>query len=300
MTTEQLPATVGSFLTAHGISHRILVALKHTPNGILKNGISVRTNEVLAEGDCLSIRLTQETPNEHIPPWHHPLDILYEDEDLMIINKEAGIPVHPSQGHYKTTLANALAGYFSAQQQPFIFRAVNRLDKDTSGVILIAKNRLSSAILSSMAAQHQLNRFYTAIVTGKTNESGTICLPIARKEASVIERCVDLQHGEYACTHFKRLAYCPETDCSQLLLKLETGRTHQIRVHLKAIGHPLPGDFLYHPDFHLIGRQALHSWHLHFAHPITGAKLSITAPLPSDFSFFKPLCRELSDAALFS
>lgn len=265
----------------------------------MKNGTPIRTNEVLTEGDCLRIRLIEDTPSDPIPAWDHFLDILYEDEDLIVINKEAGIPVHPSQGHYEKTLANALIGHFAAQNKTFIFRAVSRLDKDTSGVILIAKNRLSSAILSSMAARRQIKRQYTAIVSGKTEESGTICLPIARKEASVIERCVDFQHGEYACTHFKRLAYCPETDCSQLLLKLETGRTHQIRVHMKAIGHPLPGDFLYHPDFHLIGRQALHSWHLHFLHPITGENLSFTAPLPEDFSFFKPLCRELSDTARF-
>ena len=289
ITGQNTPITVGAFLHERGISHRILVCLKNTPRGIMKNGAWARTNETLAEGDILTIRLLDESSSEHIPAWEHPLDILYEDEDLIVINKEAGLPVHPSQGHYGTTLANALAYHFEQRSEPFIFRAVSRLDKDTSGVIVIAKNMLSGAILSSMVAERKIHRRYTAIVSGKTEKSGTVSLPIARKDASVIERCVDMEHGEYACTHYRRLAYAPEIDCSQLLLQLETGRTHQIRVHMKAIGHPLPGDFLYNPDFRLIGRQALHSWHVSFPHPITGEAMEFTAPLPEDFKFFKPL-----------
>ncbi len=292
------PATVGSYLTGRGISHRILVALKNTPGGMKKNGVQARTNEPLSDGDLLTIRLLDETPSEHIPAWEHPLSILYEDEDLIIINKEAGLPVHPSQGHYGTTLANALAGLFEKRGEPFVFRAVSRLDRDTSGVILIAKNMLSGAILSSMVAERKIHRTYTAIVSGYTEETGTITLPIARKEASVIERCIDMEHGEYACTHYRRLAYAPAIGCSQLLLKLETGRTHQIRVHLKAIGHPLPGDFLYNPDYRLIKRQALHSWHLSFQHPITGKAMEFTAPLPEDFKFFTPLVNKYPGAAI--
>ncbi|MDY5483493.1 MAG: RluA family pseudouridine synthase [Clostridium sp.] len=292
ITNENMTPTAGSFLSDHGISHRILVRLKQTENGICLNGIPARTNTPLTVGDLLTISLSDESSSEHIPPWKHPLEILYEDEDLIVINKEAGIPVHPSQGHYGTTLANALAGYFASRGEEFVFRAVSRLDKDTSGVILIAKHMLSGAILSSMVADRRIHRTYTAIVSGRTEEEGTITLPIARKNASVIERCVDSEHGEYACTHYRRLAYDPDTDCSQLLLSLETGRTHQIRVHMKAIGHPLPGDFLYHPDFRYIGRQALHSWHLSFLHPITGKSMEFTAPLPQDFRFFGPLQEE--------
>ena len=289
ITNETLAPTIGAFLTGHGISHRILIRLKNTANGICLNQTPARTNTPLTVGDLLTIRLLDEVPSEHIPPWNHPLAILYEDEDLIVINKEAGLPVHPSQGHYGTTLANALAGYFASHGETFIFRAVSRLDKDTSGVILIAKHMLSSAILSSMVADRRIHRTYTAIVSGRTEEAGTITLPIARKDASVIERCVNPEHGEYACTHYRRLAYDPAIDCSQLLLSLETGRTHQIRVHMKAIGHPLPGDFLYHPDFRYIGRQTLHSWHLSFSHPITGKAMEFTAPLPEDFRFFGPL-----------
>lgn len=289
ITQQNTPITIGGFLSGRGISHRILVSLKNTPRGIVKNGAWARTNELLTNGDSLTIRLLDETSSEHIPAWEHPLDILYEDDDLMVVNKEAGLPVHPSQGHYNTTLANALAGLFEKRGEPFIFRAVSRLDKDTSGVILIAKHMLSGAILSSMVAERKIHRQYTAIVSGKTETSGTVCLPIARKDASVIERCVDMEHGEYACTHYRRLAYDPAIDCSQLLLKLETGRTHQIRVHMKAIGHPLPGDFLYNPDFSFIRRQALHSWHISFNHPITGKSMEFTAPLPEDFKFFGPL-----------
>lgn len=286
---QQNLCTIGAFLTDRGISHRILVQLKNTPDGIRKNMLRAKTNELLKEGDLLSIRLLDETPSEHILPWDHAVSILYEDEDLMVLNKEAGIPVHPSQGHHENTLANALAHLFEERGEAFVFRAVNRLDRDTSGILLVAKHMLSSAILSSMVAEKKIHRTYTAIAAGYTDAEGTVTLPIARKDASVIERCIDMERGEYACTHYRRLSYDPVCGCSQLLLKLETGRTHQIRVHMKAIGHPLPGDFLYHPDFRHIGRQALHSWHIRFQHPITGEVMEFTAPLPEDFNFFHPL-----------
>ena len=137
-----------------------------------------------------------------------------------------------------------------------------------------------------MTAKKEIRREYLAIVAGKPEESGTIDLPIARKDGSTIERCIDMDHGEHAVTHYRCLDYRDDLDCSLVRLRLETGRTHQIRVHMKAIGHPLLGDFLYNPDYRFIGRQALHSYTVAFRHPLTGEAMEFTAPMPEDFSFF--------------
>ena len=280
--------TIENYLKKRGYSHRILVRLRRTPMGILKNGEEAYTTRLLFPGDRLDIRLCEEEASEHIVPSDVPLQILYEDEDLMVINKAAGVPVHPSQGNFSNTLANGLARYFSQKGEAFVFRAVNRLDRDTTGLLLVAKHMLSGAVLSAMVAEKSVRREYLAIACGETKPEGTVCLPIARKEGSTIERCVDPERGEYACTHYRRLRYDPESGCSLLLISLETGRTHQIRVHMKAIGHPLPGDFLYHPDYRFIKRQALHSYRLAFRHPITGEEMAFEAPIPEDFYFLRP------------
>ena len=174
------------------------------------------------------------------------------------------MPVHPSQGHHENTLANALAYRFASRGEHFVFRAVNRLDRDTTGLLLIAKHKISGAFLSAMTAKKE----------------------IPRKDGSTIERCIDMDHGEHAVTHYRCLDYRDDLGCSLVRLRLETGRTHQIRVHMKAIGHPLLGDFLYNPDYRFIGRQALHSYTVAFRHPITGEAMEFTAPMPEDFSFF--------------
>ena len=205
-----------------------------------------------------------------------------------MIDKPAGMPVHPSQGHYENTLANAIAWYYRNEETPFVFRAVNRLDRDTSGLILLAKNPYSSCILSEAVKDHAIHREYAAVVSGKTDSSGTIDLPIARKDGSTIERVCDPKRGEAAVTHYQTIAYNKDADLSFIRLLLETGRTHQIRVHMKAIGHPLPGDFLYCPDYRLIDRQPLHSTYLSFSHPATGEKLEFSAPLPQDMQNLFP------------
>ena len=138
----------------------------------------------------------------------------------------------------------------------------------------------SASILSDMVQNREIRREYLAIASGEVPESGTITAPIARVEGSTIERKVDEESGEYACTHYKRLQY--KNGYSLVSLKLETGRTHQIRVHLKHIGHPLPGDFLYNPDYSVINRQALHSYRLSFIHPITGKEMQFAAEMPGD------------------
>lgn len=164
----------------------------------------------------------------------------------------------------------------------FVYRCINRLDRDTTGALILAKNPYSAAVLSAQMKQRQIRRTYLAIVQGIAPEQGTIDAPIGRAADSTIERQVDFANGESAVTHYERLA--TYHSYSLIELHLETGRTHQIRVHMKYIGHPLPGDFLYNPDYRIIKRQPLHSFQLEFAHPVTGENMCITAPVPEDFA----------------
>ena len=191
------------------------------------------------------------------------------------------MPIHPSMNNYTNSLANALAWYYQEQGKPFIFRCCNRLDRDTSGLTVVAKHLVSGNILSAMTREKKVCREYLAIVRGHvTPESGTISAPLARKEGTIIERVVDFERGEPAVTHYRLVE--EKNGHSLVALKLETGRTHQIRIHMKYLGYPLIGDYLYHPDMEFIGRQALHSHRLAFSHPITGEAMEFTAPLPED------------------
>lgn len=292
ITAQDAGITISQFLKKNGYSNPILVSLKKTERGILLNHEWAYSNQRLLENDILTISLIEKEPSAHIPPTPVKEDIfrkmiVYEDEDILLINKPANLPVHPSMGHHEDTLANYCA-YYYRNENCFVFRCVNRLDRDTSGLVLIAKNMLSSAVLSASQLEHGIRRTYLAIADGLTPPSGTITYPIARKNDSVIERCVDMEHGERAITHFETLEVAETSNhdvYSLLKIQLETGRTHQIRVHMKAIGHPLPGDFLYNPDTRYINRQALHSYCLQFTHPITKESCCFTAPLPDDFYF---------------
>lgn len=282
--------TVESLLKEHGYSKSLINRIKLTSDGLLLCGEKVYTTRKLMAGDILSVTFSEDVSSEHIVPVPMPLSILYEDDDLMIINKAANVPIHPSQGHFDNSLANGLAWYFENRQEPFVFRAINRLDRDTTGLLIIARHALSGCILSDMVKQHKIHRTYLAAVTGDLSGApkGTITVPIARVPGSTIERMADPLHGESAITHYRLISYSHETDSSLLEIRLETGRTHQIRVHMKYIGHPLYGDFLYNPDYRYLNRQSLHSWKLSFPHPITGIPLHFTAPLPADMKQFLP------------
>lgn len=282
ITEAQSGLTVEQFLKSKGYSHRLLVHLKNTYMGLAIEGAPVYTVHRLRADQVLTVNLMEERGSENILPVKLPLDIVYEDPDILVINKQAGVPVHPSRGHYDNTLANGLAWRFGEQGQTFTCRAINRLDRDTSGLLLLAKHMLSACILSRQMLDRRIHREYQALAQGKTPESGTITAPVARKEGSVIERQVDEKRGESACTHFRRISYNRDNDLSLISLWLETGRTHQIRVHLKWAGHPLPGDFLYNPDYRYIRRQPLHSCRLAFTHPITGEGMEFTSELPED------------------
>lgn len=269
------------YLRRRGFSYQNLTQLKKMPESILINGVWSYMRTPLHSGDILTVHIRETESSPNIPPVELPLDIVYEDEDIVVVNKPAGMPVHPSLNNYRNSLANALMYYYQQQDKPFIFRCTNRLDRDTSGLTVIAKHMVSSSILSSMTARHEIEREYLAIVRGSvTPSSGTIDAPIGRTGSSLIERKIDFEHGERAVTHYHVVK--EENGHSLVSLILETGRTHQIRVHMKYIGFPLVGDYLYNPDMEYIQRQALHSCRLSFRHPITGKHMEFTADLPED------------------
>ena len=272
--------TVLNFLRQKGLSRSILVRMKEFPGAILQNGHRAYGKAILRQGDLLTVHIPETELSEKIVPVKMDLDICYEDEDLLLVNKAAAMPVHPSVGHYENTLSNGIMYYYQQKGQPFVFRCINRLDRDTTGLLILAKNPYSAAILNQQMVHRQIHRTYLAVVSGRLPQSGTIRAPIRRCPGSTIEREVDYENGEEAVTHFRCLAFRDGYSLAQLCL--ETGRTHQIRVHMKHIGHPLPGDFLYHPDYRCFSRQPLHSWKLDFKHPCTGVPMHFTAPVPED------------------
>ncbi|MBQ8519737.1 MAG: RluA family pseudouridine synthase [Agathobacter sp.] len=288
ITNEFHNKTIEQFLKEQDFPHQAIVQLKKTSEGILRNGIWAYVNEKLCAGDTLRLHLVETVTENSIEPLYVPLNIVYEDEDLLVIDKPANMPIHPSMNHHEGTVANGLMYYFKEQGKNFTFRAINRLDRDTSGLSIVAKHLLSGGILSRQVSTKEIKRTYLAICRGKIPESGTIDAPIARMTDSTIERCVDLEKGEHAVTHYTRIAYDEEKNLSLVELKLETGRTHQIRVHLKHLGYPIIGDFLYNPDYTFCQRQALHSASLSFIHPITKKEMHFASPLPEDLKCIFP------------
>lgn len=286
--------TVKQYLKAKGLSSRSLIELKKNPASVAVNDNPAFMTHRLLSGDQLTIRIIEDELSEKILPVKLPLSIVYEDEDLLVIDKPAGMPIHPSMHNYDNSVANALAWYFAQQGIPFVFRCINRLDRDTSGLTIIAKHYVSAGILSDMVSAKStkglrrkpstlsgISREYLAIVRGRlTPPQGVISAPLSRKPGSIIERTVDFEHGERAVTHYSLVE--ERNGHSLVSLHLETGRTHQIRIHMQYLGYPLIGDYLYNPDMEHISRQALHSYHLAFSHPITGEPMEFTAPLPED------------------
>lgn len=262
----------------------VITHLKRTPRGILLNDEWARTSDLLHENDRLTIRIVENESSPNIVPVSLPLHIVYEDKDIMVINKPAGMPIHPSQGNYDNTLANAVCYYFKQLGINYVYRCITRLDRDTTGLLLLAKNMYSASLMSDDIKNRRIHREYLAVVSGILPPEGVIDAPIARTPDSTIEREVNMETGAPARTHYKLLYH--ENGWSLAALSLETGRTHQIRVHMKHIGHPLPGDFLYNPDMSVIQRQALHSHKIQFPHPVSGDLMQFTAPLPDDMKQF--------------
>ncbi len=272
---------IEQFLRRRGYSRQNLTELKKMPDSIQVNGLNCILKKTLSPGDELTVRIQETESSEKIPAVHIPLRIIYEDEDILVVDKPAGLPMHPSMKNYHYSLANGLVWYYQQQKESFVFRCANRLDRDTSGLTVVAKHMLSANILSGMGYRHEIEREYLAIVRGNVlPPSGTIDAPLSRREGSIIERKVDFEHGERALTNYQVVE--EKNGHSLVSLRLETGRTHQIRIHLKYLGFPLVGDYLYNPDMEYISRQALHSCRLRFVHPITKEWMEFRAPLPED------------------
>ncbi len=279
--TEYDGFTIEKYLKAHGYSSANITAIKKMPNNVVVADEWVHMNRKLTTGEFLTVNIHEEESSEKIPPIDIPLNIVYEDQDIIVINKPAGLPIHPSLNHYEDSLANGLAYYYQKQNKPFIFRCANRLDKNTSGLTVIAKHLVSANIISTMVKNRQFHREYYAIVRGHIEPtSGTIDAPIGRVNESIILRQVDFEKGESAITHYQVID--EKNGHSLVSIHLETGRTHQIRVHFKYIGHPLIGDYMYNPDMEYMQRQALHSHKISFNHPITGQPMEFVADLPED------------------
>ena len=280
ITENEWGTTVLDFLRKKGFSRHILSSMKADKEALTRNGQRIGGREQLLAGDYFRVRLLETVDSDGIIPVSMPLSILYEDEDILVINKPADMPVHPSIGNYTNTLANGVAAYLDAKDEHSPFRCINRLDRDTSGALILAKNAFSAAVLSTQMRNRQIRRTYLAVVEGITPPNGTISAPISRVDDSVIERHVDFLHGEPAVTHYERLE--TKNEHSLLEIHLETGRTHQIRVHMGYIGHPLPADYLYHPEYDCFKRQPLHSLQLEFRHPVTDKSMCLLAPVPED------------------
>lgn len=263
---------VRTFLEKH-VSKRALKALKY-PGGIKVNGENQTVRYPLKKGDILELNYPDERENSQIIPWYFPLHILYEDDYLMVVIKPAGMPSIPSRHYYRHTLANVIMAYYEMQHISSTVHLVSRLDKDTAGIILVAKSRRMHTLL-----ENNFERRYRLLVEGQMPiQKGVIDEPIGRYSSS-IKRFV-MPSGQRAITHYEVL--CANKDCSLVEAKLETGRTHQIRVHFSYLGYPLLGDKLYgkaHPKFQ---GQALYSYYLAFIHPITKEKM-VFKHLPSLF-----------------
>lgn len=261
---------IKEFLRDFGISSTLLAKLKRTENGITLNGEFARAIDVMQTGDLLKIAIAEK--GERPQPSGFPIEIVYNDEDIIVANKPPFMPVHESRNHRGDALSNAVA---SRLGEGTAFRAVYRLDRDTSGLVLIAKNELAAAKLAG-----NIKKDYYAVVCGKYEGRGTIDAPIKRMGDSIIKRCV-ADGGERAVTHYEAIKY--NEKYTLMKINLETGRTHQIRVHFSHLGTPLAGDTLYGKENDIINRQALHCKAIYFTHPITLKAMHLSCPLPKEF-----------------
>lgn len=264
--------TVMSLLSKNNVSKRLIKKLKRTKDGITKNGVHIRTVDKVFKGESITIALEDEKMLE--VSRHLSVPVLYECDDLIVFDKPYNMPVHPSIKHQGDTLGN----YFSYICSGLTFRPINRLDRDTSGVCVAAKNAFSAKSL-----QQSLEKTYYAVVCGKLDNDGTIDAPIGRTDGSIIKREV-LKSGQNAVTHYKAVKCSYDEKYTLVKINLETGRTHQIRVHFSYIGFPLAGDEMYGGDCSDISRQALHCKTVRFCHPITKEIITIDSELPEDMT----------------
>jgi 23S rRNA pseudouridine1911/1915/1917 synthase len=261
------------------LSHALLATLK-AQGKIRVNGQAAHTNYLLQTGDVVTVDLDLDE-SSHILPQDIPVDVVYEDIDLMVINKPAGMAVHPIKKNLEGTLANAVTYYWSQRGESRLFRPVNRLDKGTSGLVLVAKSQYAHQAMFKQQKQGMVRRCYQALVEGVVQEDeGCIDLPIGRSGPGNTVRREVAPDGKPAVTHFQVIKRYH--DATLLRLRLETGRTHQIRVHMSYLGHPIYGDSVYGQSSPLITHQALHAGWLSFLQPRTLTPLQFEVPLPTD------------------
>ena len=270
-----------SFLRGYcGLSSRLMIKLKRQPMGITNNGLHAIVTDTLNTSDVVRILIPDD--EKQLEPINLPLSVIYEDCDILVVDKPANMPMYPTPGHDSDSLANAVAAYFLNSAQKLAFRPVYRLDKDTTGLVVLAKNSYAAARLSG-----SIQKEYIAVCEGKLSGNGVIREPIGLKEGHRIQREVT-SDGKDAIT--KWTAICSANRHSMVALELETGRTHQIRVHLAYLGYPLAGDDIYGGSLSLIARQALHCGKICFIHPVTALKMKFTCDLPSDMQNLLHVC----------
>lgn len=295
VTAEDVDMTVKLVLKKRlGFSRRLLTKLKQGGGSVTRNGVEVRLFADVIAGDVINVEMPEERCSfiaEDIP-----IEAVYEDDDMLIINKQPWVVVHPTLGHPTGTIANGLMKRMDDTGVHYKIRFVNRLDRDTSGLMIVAKNSHCQDSMTKLMKSDRVIKRYLAVVHGIfREESGTVDLPIGRENPDDIKRCV-MENGYPSVTHYKvleRFAPSGDDDGFTLLeLRLETGRTHQIRVHMSHIGHALAGDPLYgceEPE--LIGRQALHAAYLSFPHPVDEGDISLEAPVPQDMRSLMEMLR---------
>ena len=270
-----------------GLSGTVLRRIKWLEDGITLDGARVNIRVRVREGQTLAVRLTDPRPASGVVPAPGPLDIVYEDGDLIVLNKAPGVLVHPGHGHFDDTLGNFLMYHYKECGDESDFHPVHRLDKGTSGLLAVAKHPHAQEKLKRQLHTGDFRRVYLAVCDGAPPApAGVIDAPIGPVEGSLVQRQVR-PDGRPARTHYRVLRPCGPRALVQL--ELDTGRTHQIRVHMAHLGCPLTGDFLYGAeDRALISRPALHSARLELTHPLTGARLRFAAPLPADLAALIP------------
>ena len=284
ITPELAGIKVDTLLKKHlNLSGTVVRRIKWLPDGILVDGVRVNTRFCPQAGQVLSVRLDDPERRSGIVPAPGPLDILYEDGDMVVLNKAPGVSVHPGPGHFDDTVGNFLLWHYDLEREKADFHPVHRLDRGTSGLLAVAKHAHAQEVLKRQLHTGAFRREYLAVCLGRPEPSdGVVDAPLGPRPGSLMEQMVR-PDGKAARTRYETMEVRGEL--ALLRLELDTGRTHQIRVHLAHLGHPLLGDFLYgEEDKTLIGRPALHSWKLSLRHPITGEELNFTAPMPEDMA----------------
>lgn len=286
--------TVLEYIKTLSLSSKMVKYLKYRETGILVNGRRVTVRYILKCGDELSLALGDTESSETATPSNIPISIVYEDDSIIVADKPPFMPTHPSHGHHDDTLANALAYYFQSKGIPFVFRPINRLDRNTSGLVIVAKNKIAAAKMTEYMKAHRIKKSYIALLKGALPEPseaviengirmGIIDKHLHRTAKSIIVREIcspDAPDADRAITHYRIIE--KNDACTVVEAFPITGRTHQLRVHFASFGHPIIGDDLYGESDPFIDRHALHAHTLTFPLPDSGEEIRLTSPLPSD------------------